>query len=208
MNSSTPARPFREAQAIAPDFAPAYWGEAPSYNRPLWFEQDRLAAHTALAGYASAPEDRMARAPPGRERGLMEAVDILYGSGDKLSRDIACSEAMRHLHETYPEDDEIATLYALSLLGTVRRGDKGFGRQVRAGAIAMEVFARNPRHPGAAHLKPAHEMYGEFLLARGRMEEAAVQFSKASERTPNRTRPVRGLEPARRHASDVGLPMK
>ena len=142
---------FREAQAIDPEFALAYWGEALSYNHPLWAEQDRLAAHTALAGYASRPEDRATRTPSGRERGLIEAVDVLYGSGDKLSRDIAYSEAMRHLHETYPDDDEIATLYALSLLGTVRRGDKGFGRQVRAGAIAMEVFARNPKHPGAAH---------------------------------------------------------
>ena len=142
---------FREAQAIDPDFALAWWGEALSYNHPLWSEQDRLAAHTALAGYASTPEDRAGKTPPGRERGLMEAVDILYGSGDKLSRDIAYSEAMRHLRETYPEDDEIATLYALSLLGTVRRGDKGFGRQVRAGAIAMKVFGRNPKHPGAAH---------------------------------------------------------
>ena len=142
---------FRQAQAIDPDFGLAWWGEALSYNHPLWSEQDRLAAHTALAGYASTPEDRAARTPAGRERGLMEAVDVLYGSGDKLSRDIAYSEAMRHLHEDYPEDDEIATLYALSLLGTVRRGDKGFARQVRAGAIALEVFARNPRHPGAAH---------------------------------------------------------
>ena len=142
---------FRRAQAIDPDFGLAWWGEALSYNHPLWSEQDRLAAHTALAGYASTPEDRAARTPSGRERGLMEAVDVLYGAGDKRSRDIAYSEAMRHLHETYPEDDEIATLYALSLLGTVRRGDKGFGPQVRAGAIAMEVFARNPKHPGAAH---------------------------------------------------------
>ena len=142
---------FREAQAIDPEFGLAWWGEALSYNHPLWFEQDRLAAHTALAGYASSPEDRARKTPAGRERGLMEAVDILYGSGDKHSRDIAYSEAMQRLHETYPEDDEIATLYALSLLGTVRRGDKGFARQVRAGAIAMKVFARNPRHPGAAH---------------------------------------------------------
>ena len=142
---------FRQAQAIDPDFALAWWGEALSYNHPLWSEQDRLAAHTALAGYASTPEDRAAGTPAGRERGLMQAVDVLYGSGDKLSRDIAYSETMRHLHETYPDDDEIATLYALSLLGTVRRGDKGFARQVRAGAIAMEVFARNAKHPGAAH---------------------------------------------------------
>ncbi len=142
---------FREAQAIDPDFGLAYWGEALSYNHPLWSEQDRDAAHAALARYAPTPQDRANKTPSGREKGLMEAVDVLYGSGDKLSRDIAYSEAMRHLHEAFPEDDEIATLYALSLLGTVRRGDKGFGRQVRAGAIAMAVFARNPKHPGAAH---------------------------------------------------------
>ena len=142
---------FREAQAIDPDFGLAWWGEALSFNHPLWSEQDRGAALAALARYAPTPEARAARMPPGRERGLMEAADVLYGAGDKLSRDVAHSEAMRHLHDAYPDDDEIATLHALSLLGTVRRGDKGFGRQVRAGAIALEVFARNPKHPGAAH---------------------------------------------------------
>ena len=142
---------FREAQAIDPDFGLAYWGEALSYNHPLWSEQDRESAHAALARYAPTPQDRANRTPSGREKGLIEAVDVLYGSGDKLSRDIAYSEAMQRLHEVFPEDDEIATLHALSLLGTVRRGDRGFGRQVRAGAIALEVFARNPKHPGAAH---------------------------------------------------------
>lgn len=142
---------FREAQAIDPDFGLAYWGEALSFNHPLWSEQDRGAALAALARYARKPEARAARMPPGRERGLMEAVDVLYGTGNKLSRDVAYSEAMRRLHEAYPEDDEIATLYSLSLLGTVRRGDRGFARQVRAGAIALDVFARNPNHPGAAH---------------------------------------------------------
>ena len=142
---------FREAQAIDPDFGLAYWGEALSHNHPLWSEQDREAALAALARYAPTPEDRARKTPSGCEKGLMEAGDVLYGSGDKLSRDIAYSEAMQHLHEAFPENDEIATLYALSLLGTVRRGDRGFGRQVRAGAIALEVFARSPKHPGAAH---------------------------------------------------------
>ncbi len=148
---ATAGEAFREAQAIDPDFALAYWGEALSYNFPLWAAQDRDAALAALARYAPTPEARAERVPPGRERSLMEAADVLYGSGDKLPRDIAYSEAMRRLHEAHPEDDEVATLYALSLLGTVRRSDKGFGRQARAGAIAMEVFARSPNHPGAAH---------------------------------------------------------
>ena len=92
------AEAFREAQSIDPDFALAHWGEALSYNHPLWAEQDREAAHAALARYAPTPQARAGKTPSARERGLMEAVDVLYGSGDKLSRDIAYSEAMQHLH--------------------------------------------------------------------------------------------------------------
>ena len=142
---------FRTAREADPDFALAYWGEAMSYNHPLWAQQDRDAALKVLGRFAATPEARFAKTPSGRERGLIEALDILYGSGNKLSRDIAYSDAMKALHETYPNDDEIATFYAISMLGTVRPGDKGFRRQVQAGALALQVFERNPNHPGAAH---------------------------------------------------------
>lgn len=142
---------FRLAQKIDPDFALAYWGEALSVNHPLWARQDTDAARATLDRFDPTPEARAAKTPAGRERGLMEAVDVMYGAGDKLTRDIAYSNAMRELYETYPEDNEVATLYALSLLGTVRPGDKGFRRQMQAAAISMDVFDRNPNHPGAAH---------------------------------------------------------
>lgn len=142
---------FLEAQTLDPGFALAYWGEALSFNHPLWAEQDRMAALATLGRYAPTPEARAAKTPAGRERGLIQAVDIMYGDGDKLTRDMAYSDAMKALHELYPDDDEIATLYALSILGTVRPGDKGFRRQMQAGAIALDVFNRNPEHPGAAH---------------------------------------------------------
>ena len=51
----------------------------------------------------------------------------------------------------WPDDNEVATFYALSLLGTVRPGDKGFRRQALAASIAEKVFKENPKHPGAAH---------------------------------------------------------
>ena len=40
---------FRVAQAAQPDFAMAYWGEAMSYNHPVWQRQDAAAARAALA---------------------------------------------------------------------------------------------------------------------------------------------------------------
>ncbi|MFL2770149.1 MAG: hypothetical protein ACJZ9F_03980 [Rhodospirillaceae bacterium] len=142
---------FLLAQIADPTFALAYWGEAMSLNQPLWARQDKTAALAVLGRFAPTPAARKSRIPVGTERGLMEAVDILYGQGDKLSRDIAYAEAMSKLHKTYPRHDEIATLYALSLLGTVRPGDIGFRRQILAGSIAMKVLERNPDHPGAAH---------------------------------------------------------
>jgi tetratricopeptide (TPR) repeat protein len=58
---------------------------------------------------------------------------------------------MERVYRQYPDDLEAACFYALSLLGTVRPGDKGYGRQALAGAIALDVYQKNPDHPGAAH---------------------------------------------------------
>lgn len=142
---------FQLAQIADPSFALAYWGEAMSYNHTLWQETDPDAALSVLNKFAPTAEARAKKSPAGIERGLMEAVDVLFGNGDKLTRDKAYSAAMQSLHEAHPEDNEVATLYALSILGTVRPGDQGVGRQMRAAAIAQSVFAKNPNHPGAAH---------------------------------------------------------
>src|SRR5438874_678799 len=42
------AEAFREAQKADPGFALGYWGEAMSYNHPLWAQQDLSAARKAL----------------------------------------------------------------------------------------------------------------------------------------------------------------
>jgi tetratricopeptide (TPR) repeat protein len=142
---------FKKAQAIDPGFALAYWGEAMSYNHPLWAEQDMAAAHAALQKLGATPAERSAKARTDRERAYLEAVEVLYGEGDKLERDRAYSKLMGRMAECFPEDDEAKVLYALSLLGTVRPGDKGFARQMKSAAILADVQQRNPMHPGAAH---------------------------------------------------------
>src|SRR5439155_1331511 len=79
------------------------------------------------------------------------AVKLLYGEGDKLSRDKAYAAAMERIYRQYPDDLDAACFYALALLGTVRPEDKGYRRQALAGAIALDVYQKNPNHPGAAH---------------------------------------------------------
>ena len=146
------AEAFQTAYQTDPDFAMAYWGEAMSYNHPLWGdEQDIAAARKVLRELAPARSQRIAKAKSDKEKAFLEALEILYGEGEKHDRDRAYSHAMADLYEKYPDDHEIACFYALSILGTVKPEEKGFGRQMKSAAILNEVFAENPNHPGAAH---------------------------------------------------------
>jgi len=142
---------FKKAQQVDPGFALAYWGEAMSYNHPLWAEQDMAAARSALQKLGKTRAERLVKAPTEREKAYLEAVEILYGEGDKLERDRAYAKAMGRMAERFAEDDEAKVLYALSLLGTMRPGDKGFSRQMKSAAILADVQQRNPNHPAAAH---------------------------------------------------------
>lgn len=143
---------FQKAQEVDPDFAMAYWGESLCYNHPLIGDQDLESPRAVLKRLGASREERLAKAPTEREKGFLEAVEILWGEGDVEERKIGYMEAMRRLYEKYPDDDEVATHTALAMIAAVRpSGDTTFRLYVEAGAIAMEVFDRNPNHPGAAH---------------------------------------------------------
>lgn len=144
------AASFRKAQELDPDFALAYWGEAMTYNHPLWRQQDREAALATLARYAPTPSARQAKAPTVREAEYLAAVDVLYGVGSKTERDLAYMGAMSRLSAAYPQDHEARSFHALSILGSTD-GERDFATYMRAAAVAQPVFEENPDHPGAAH---------------------------------------------------------
>jgi tetratricopeptide (TPR) repeat protein len=135
---------FREATKVEPDFAMGYWGEAMTYNHSLWSEQDLTAARAVVAKFKETPKLTE------RERAYLNAVRLLYGEGDKRARDVAYSAAMEKLYRAYPEDLDAAAFYSLSLLG-IAGSEKGYRLHAQAGAIALEVYQKNPNHPGAAH---------------------------------------------------------
>jgi tetratricopeptide (TPR) repeat protein len=148
---------FREAQKADPGFAMAFWGEAMTCNHPVWSEQDGDAARAALARLAPTPEARAAKAPTAREKAWLAAVEALYDgeTPEKAARDRAYAEAMRRLHERFPEDLEGASFYALSLIGpALTSGGSSPDRErdlMQAAALLEELFDRNPRHPGVLH---------------------------------------------------------
>jgi tetratricopeptide (TPR) repeat protein len=144
------ARSFRRAQSTDPGFAMAYWGEAMTYNHPVWAQQDRDAARAVLAKLGPTPEARAAKAATTREKAYLHAVEILYGDGDKFDRDRRYALAMEQLHAEYAEDIDATCFYALALLGTSHAG-RDVSTYMRAAALMESAFQRYPRHPGAAH---------------------------------------------------------
>ena len=145
------AEAFRKAQDLDSGFALAYWGEAMTYNHPLWGQFDGKKGQAVLERLAPTLEGRLAKTSTEREWRYLNTVETLFFfEGEKEARDRAYMEAMRDLHETYPEDDEARAFYALSILGS-KNGTRDFATYMQAGATAQPIFDRNPHHPGAAH---------------------------------------------------------
>jgi tetratricopeptide (TPR) repeat protein len=143
---------FKQAQQIQPDFAMAYWGETLCYNHPLMTEQDNKNPRAILARLGATSAERIAKAPTPREKGFMQAVEALWGEGEWRDRRVEYMKAMERLYQQFPEDDEVKTFYALSLLSGARAlEDNTYRYEMRSGALALDVFKRNPKHPGAVH---------------------------------------------------------
>ena len=140
---------FRRSTAIDPNFAMGYWGETMAHNHPVWNEENLEAARTALQ---KIPDDASITSREGR---YLQAVQALYGEGDKLARDRAYANYMERLAGEYPEDLEATCFYALSLLGLATHFNKDPKLQekyrVQAGALTLGVYGINPNHPCAAH---------------------------------------------------------
>lgn len=140
-------REFRAATKIDPDFMMGYWGEAMAHNHPIWGDpQETDAARAVLK------EVRITPALTARERAYLDAVRILYGAGEKAERDRAYARAMAAIHGAYPEDLEAAAFHALALLAIADPSEaSGLKTRMQAAAIALDVYNREPNHPGAAH---------------------------------------------------------
>jgi tetratricopeptide (TPR) repeat protein len=159
------AAAFRRAEAADPGFAMACWGEAMTFNHPIWMQQDREAARAALDKLAHSPAERRARAKSAREKEYLDAVEILYGEGSKQDRDLRYQQAMAALHEHFPEDVDATALYGLAILGTAHAG-RDVATYMRAAALLEEAWTDHPEHPGLVHYlihcydDPAHAPLG------------------------------------------------
>ena len=151
------ARSFREAQRRDPACAICFWGEAWAWgsylNAPMPARQAPFAYAAIQRAKALAPQ----RASP-VERALIDALSVRYvepfDAATRRVQDEAYATAMQHVYEQYPDDVDVATLYADALfLLEPRRGS----RDITAPAVQrilsiLESATRRAPHVGACHL--------------------------------------------------------
>ena len=149
---------FRQAQLLDPDCAMCFWGEAfalgANINAPMM--EDALTPALVSIDEALA---RSESASPS-ERALIEALATRYSDApdaDPAELAAAYADAMTRVRNDFPQDHEIATLFADALMNTMpwdyweidgRTPKEPMGEAI---AAIEGVLAENPDHPGAIH---------------------------------------------------------
>lgn len=158
-NHAAARRAFQEAQRQDPNCAMCYWGEAfvlgPNINAPM----EEGATNPAVVAIEKAKETAHHASAP--EQALIEALALRYSAdpgADRASLDQAYADAMAKAHERFPDNPEIAVLYADSVMNTSpwdyweTDGATPKGRIGEAIEAIEGVLAENPNHVGAIHL--------------------------------------------------------
>jgi len=150
-------RSFRESWKRDANCAICYWGEAWAWGSYLNAPMNAQEAPHAYAAIQKALT--LIAHADAKERALIEAMAVRYvekfDASRRVDQDRAYADAMRRVSEQYPDDLEIATLYADALfLLEPRRGlrDVNDPNVKRLHDALERVLTMDVRHPGACHL--------------------------------------------------------
>ena len=156
-NHAESARAFREAARLDPQLAMAYWGQALVLGPNINAAMDPNSEAPALELIKKALELKASATP--REQAYIDALAERYSgnASDRKARDEAYAEAMRKVHERFPDDLDAAALYAEASMdlrpwGYWSRDGQPYEGVADVVDVVEKVLARNPLHPGALHL--------------------------------------------------------
>ncbi len=151
-------RSFKEVARLDPQCAMAYWGMAlilgPNINMPMSPDAEPLAIE--MLQKAIALKDKASV----KERAFIDALTARYSDAakpDRMQLDRAYAEAMKKIHLQYPENLDMATLYAESVMNLRpwnywTRDLKPYPETAEVMQVLESVIKSNPNHPGAIHL--------------------------------------------------------
>lgn len=152
------ARSFREARTLDKDCAICYWGEAWALGSYLNEPMSKAKAPLAYEAIQKAVELSKTKATP-LEKAMINALAVRYVEDfdpeKRGAQDTAYAAAMAEVYRQFPDDHDVATIYAEALfLLEPRRGTRAMDDPdvMRIHEVLEKVLAEDLRHPGACHL--------------------------------------------------------
>lgn len=144
---------FEEATAIDSTEILTHWGEAMCHYKALWRLQNTEKGKAILARFGSSKQERLAFIKDPIERVMWELIEIMYGEGQFEERNEAIKAHLAAKHKEFPDHQEIAAFYALSLIWATEEYGDGSEDLKLAASITDKITKVNPMHPGALHYK-------------------------------------------------------
>ncbi|CAN5887333.1 hypothetical protein BH24GEM1_BH24GEM1_20660 [soil metagenome] len=142
---------FAKVAEIDPRCAMARWGVATTRFQPLW--PTRPGPDDIRRGREEIRQARTLGAPTERERLFLDAGAAFFREPDSAEyreRIAGWHRAMERVHAAFPRDPEAAVWLALATLAAAPAAE--MRRQSdRAAELLLDVYRRNPDHPGAMH---------------------------------------------------------
>jgi tetratricopeptide (TPR) repeat protein len=163
-NHAESVRSFRAAQALDRGCAMCFWGEALALGPNINVTSNGqvvMAGDAREQAYAAIQEAiRLKHGVSEKERDYIDALATRYNGDVATSRrhlDLAYMEAMRQLYQKYPQDDDVAALFAESMMNTMpwdywADPDTPKDLTVEVIAVLETALNRSPQHPLAIHL--------------------------------------------------------
>src|SRR5882724_8248204 len=159
-------RVFTSVAERDPTCAMAQWRIAMTWWHPFWTPPT---PEEMSAGQAAIEKAMTMNSGTDQERGFITALNVYYNTPDSSStgpvgqschgpvgprdRVIAYEKAMHQLRDKYPDDFEVQTFYAFSVLavGYATPNDTRLSKQLEAAAIFEKLWKENANHPGVVH---------------------------------------------------------
>ncbi len=168
---------FRQGLLIDSTEIMLHWGEAMTAYKALWGLQDVEAGRTIIERLGASSPERLAKIDDLLEKDFWRGLEILYGEGTFKERNQKYAAYMQKLHNKYPNNQEVAAFYALSLIWATEEYGDGSADLIKAAKIADAILDKNPNHPGALHYK-IHALDGP--VSADLAEAAADAYAKVA----------------------------
>ncbi|MHB1947480.1 MAG: tetratricopeptide repeat protein [Gammaproteobacteria bacterium] len=143
-------REFMLAQKADPNFALSYWGMAMCYKWSLWSYENKKKGERIIQEFNSIKDIKMSPL----EKGLLNAIALTYGSGTLIENEKKYMKAMAQLYQQYPANPDVASFYALSMIGYAMDApfSKDLDRITQKARDVLKPFLKShPGHPGVIH---------------------------------------------------------